>query len=333
METTKARFRARKPLFALALSFFMTGLGHVYNGKLRKGVLFFLASSLIPLLLSQMSVVGSGLFLIVTLGLSVAAGLGIYVWAAVDAWKLAKRTGKDYRLKAYNKVALYIVLVVGWNLFPYVAHIDLEGVCFWAAPYRIATGSMAPTLLQGDLVMADRRVDHSAENHGLQRGELVIFKYPLDRNREFVKRIVGLPGDEITIKGMVLSVNGKSRTGKEVPREERARLHLAQDDTIAFYEESDSGTYLVQFFEGGERKDMAITVPEGSCFVLGDNRDNSFDSRHWGTVPLSDVVARAKQVYFSIDPDGGIRWGRIGKSLVNPLVNTSGSQREKEPIR
>jgi signal peptidase I len=208
METTKVIFRERKPLFALALSFFMTGLGHVDNGKPRKGVLFFLASSLVPLLLIQISVAGSGLFPLATLGLSVAASLGI-----------------------------------------------------------------------------------------------------------FVKRIVGLPGDEITIKGMELSVNGKSRTGKGLSREERAWFHLTQDDTIAVYEESDSGTYIVQFFEGAERKDMAITVAEGSCFVLSDNRDNSMDSRHWGSVPLIDVLSRAKQIYFSRDPEGGIRWERIGKRL------------------
>jgi signal peptidase I len=315
METTKVIFRERKPLFALALSFFMTGLGHVYNGKPRKGVLFFLASSLVPLLLIQISVAGSGLFPLATLGLSVAASLGIYVWAAVDAWKLAKRTGKNYRLKAYNKLALYIVLVVGWNLFSYGALVDLNNVFFGAAPYRMMTGSMAPTLVAGDLVVSDRRVDHSAENHGLQRGDVVIFKYPLDKNRAFVKRIVGLPGDEITIKGMELSVNGKRRTGERLSREEKARFHLTQDDTIAVYEESDSGTYIVQFFEGAERKDMAITVAEGSCFVLGDNRDNSMDSRHWGSIPLIDILSRAKQIYFSRDPEGGIRWERIGKRL------------------
>lgn len=333
METTKVRFRGRKPLFALALSFFMTGLGHVYNGKPRKGVLFFLASSLVPLLLFQISVVGPGLFLLASLGLSVAASFGIYIWAAVDAWKLAKRTGKNYRLKAYNKLALYIVLVVGWNLFSFGALVNLKGVCFWAAPYRVATGSMAPTLVPGDLVMADRRVNHSAENHGLQRGELVIFKYPLDKNRDFAKRIVGLPGDEIKIKGMELSVNGKSRTGKEVPPEERTRLHLTQEDTIAFYEEGDSGTYIVQFFKEAERKDMSITVPEGCCFVLGDNRDNSMDSRHWGMIPLNDIVARAKQVYLSVDPDDGIRWGRIGKPLENHLVIKPGSQSGKKLFR
>ena len=253
--------------------------------------------------------------------------------AAVDAWKLAKRAGKNYRLKAYNKLALYIVLVLGWNLLSFGTLVDLEGVFFWAAPYRIPTGAMAPTLLQGDFIMADRRVDHSAENHGLQRGELIIFKYPLDKNRVVVKRIVGLPGDEITIKGKELLVNGKKRTGEEVPREERARLYLAPDDTIAFYEESESGTYIVQFFERAERKDMAIAVSEGSCFVLGDNRDNSMDSRHWGMIPLSDVVARAKYVYFSIDPDDGIRWERAGKSLANYIVIKSGPQSENIPFR
>jgi signal peptidase I len=333
MDTTKGRFRGRKPLFALALSFFMTGLGHVYSGKPRKGVLIFLAASIIPLILFQISVVGPGLLLIASLGLSVAASFGIYIWAAVDAWKLAKRTSEDYRLKAYNKLALYLLLVVGWNLLSFGALVDLKGVCFWAAPYRMATGSMAPTLLQGDLVMTDRRVDHSAENHGLRRGELVVFKYPLDRNRVFVKRIVGLPGDEIMIKGMELSVNGKIRTGKEVPREERSRLHIIQENTIVFYEEGDAGTYAVQFFPLAERKDTVITVPERSCFVLGDNRDNSMDSRHWGMVPLDDIVARAKEVYFSVDPDDGVRWGRIGKPLENHLVTKSGSQSEKRLIR
>src|SRR5512147_485329 len=92
-------FRERKPLFALALSFLLTGMGQVYNGRPRKGILFFAASLILPFLLFQLSVVGPDQTLMVFLVLFFAADLGIFVWAALDAWKQARRLGNDYRLK------------------------------------------------------------------------------------------------------------------------------------------------------------------------------------------------------------------------------------------
>ena len=93
------------------------------------------------------------------------------------------------------------------------------------------------------------------------------------------------------------------------------RDEYIKERTVAFYEESASGTYVVFFLEGTARKNLKVTVPEGNCFILGDYRDNSRDSRHWGMVPLDDVIAIAKLIYFSVNPEGGIRWGRIGKLL------------------
>lgn len=315
MKEKKIKFRERKPLFALALSLFLTGLGQVYNGKPRKGIFLFLISIVFPLLFFQLSVFGPDIMLILFLLLSLIASLGIYIWAAVDAWKQAKRIGKNYTLKFYNKLYVYILLIILLNLFFFGQIIDLSKICFFARPYRMASGSMMPSILPGDFIMTDGRINHSAKNHGLKRGELVVFKFPKDKEKHFIKRVIGLPGDEIELKGLELYVNGEKRTVQKVPYSEGRRDENTKEGTIAFYEAGDSGTYVVFYIEGTAREDMIVTVPEGCCFVLGDNRDNSADSRHWGMVPLIDVVARAKLVYFSNNPERGIRWGRIGKLL------------------
>ena len=315
MKDKKIKFRERKPLFALALSLFLTGLGQAYNGKPRKGILLFLFSIIFPLLFFQLSVVGPDNMLIAFLLLSLLASLGIYIWAALDAWKQAKRIGKNHVLKFYNKFYVYILLIIVLNLFSFGRIIDLSKICFFALPYRMSTGSMIPAVYPGDLIMTDRRIDHSAHNHGLKQGELVVFKYPKSKELHFIKRVIGLPGDEIEIKGMELYVNGEKRTGKELSNLDMRRDENIKEGTVTFSEEGDSGTYFIFYLEGIERKDLNVTIPKGYCFVLGDNRDNSADSRHWGMVPLDDVVARAKLVYFSNDPEGGIRWRRIGKLL------------------
>ena len=327
MESKKIKFKERKPLLALALSLFLTGLGQVYNGKLRKGVLLFLISIIVPFLLFQLSVVGPDKMLIAFLGSSLLASLGIYLWAALDAWKQARRIKTNYALKPYNKLFVYIILILIVILNPYFygRTKNLQKIYFFAFPYRMMTGSMMPSILPGDFIMTDRRVDHSAENDGLKRGELVVFKFPLNREKYFVKRVIGFPGDKIEIKGMELFVNGEKRTGQEVSYSEGKQDENIKSGTMAFYEKGDSGTYVVFYIKGTARIDLTVTVPKGHCFVLGDNRDNSEDSRHWGMVPLIDVVARAKQVYFSVNPEGGIRWRRIGKLLDHIQASKSGS--------
>jgi len=309
-------FRERKPLFALALSFFLTGMGQVYNGKLRKGILFFAASLVLPFLLFQLSVAGPGQAPIVLLALAFVADPGLSVWAAINAWKEAKRLGKGYRLKVYNKLPVYILLVVGLSLL-FGRFVDWRKYEFWTAPYRMATGSMMPTILGGDFVLTDKRIDRSSENSGLRRGELVVFKFPRDKTVHFVFRIIGLPGDEIELRGMELYVNGKKWTAGEAPLPEDRGPEGPRNGMIAFYEQSDTGAYKVYYSKETTRSDFRISVPEGCCFVLGDNRDISADSRHWGAIALDDIIARPRIVYFSRDPAGGVRWDRIGKRLEN----------------
>jgi len=310
-------FRERKPLFALALSFLLTGMGQVYNGKPRKGILFFAASLVLPILLFQLSVVGPDQTLIALLALSFAAELGLFIWAALDAWKQAKRLGKNYRLRIYNKLLVYILLAVGLNLLVFGRIVDWRKLEYLAVPYRNATEAMAPTILPGDLVLADKRIDHSTENLGLRRGELVVFKLPRNKKLHVVKRIIGLPGDEIELRGMELYVNGIKRVSQETPSPEGGADENAGKDIVTVLEMGDPGGYTVFYSKGTAREDFKIFVPDGRCYVLGDNRDNSADSRHWGSIALDDIVARARIVYFSRDPAGGVRWDRIGRRLKN----------------
>ena len=166
--------------------------------------------------------------------------------------------------------------------------------------------------------MVDKRIDRSAENHGLKRGELVVFNNPQGPANPFIKRVIGLPGDRIEIRGRTLYTNGVRRTAEDPAEpEESQRIYLQgeTEDKIIFLEEGDLGTYSVSFIEGRERDDLMVSVPEGFCFVLGDFRDNSRDSRHFGSIPLDEVVARARLVYFSKKPEGRIRWKRIGTDL------------------
>lgn len=310
-------FRERKPLFALALSFLLTGMGQVYNGKLRKGILFFAASLIVPFLLFQLSVVGPDQTLIVLFALFLIADPGISVWAALDAWKQAKRLRKNYRRKIYNKLSVYILLIVGLNLLAFALIAGWRKLEILAATYRQVTRSMAPTILPGDFILADQRTDRSSENLGLRRGELVIFRLPRDKKLRVVERIIGLPGDEIELRGMELYVNGKKWTAQEAPAPEGREVESDGKKIIAFYEKGDSGVYRVFYNEGTARDVFKISVPEGCCFVLGDNRDISADSRHWGGIAFNDIVARPRIVYFSREPQGGVDWSRIGKSLGN----------------
>jgi signal peptidase I len=300
MEDKKIKLKKRKPLFALALSLFLAGLGQLYNGKPRKGFIIFLLSSVIPFLFFQLSVLGSGQMLILFLLLSILTSLGIYIWAAVDAWKDAKRIAKNYILRFYNKLYIYILLIILLSFFPLGQIIDQSNVYFFAKPYRITTGSMAPTMLSGDLIMADGRIDRSARNYGLKKGELVVFKYPKDKTIHLVKRIIALEGETVEIKDKQVYINNE-------PIEEPYKVH---NDSRVF---TIDGYY--HYDEVIRDNFPPLTVPPGHCFVMGDNRDNSMDSRYWGPIPLDDVVARAKVVYFSFDPEGGIRWERIGKLL------------------
>ncbi len=159
--------------------------------------------------------------------------------------------------------------------------------------FKIPTGSMEPNLLVGDHLIVNKMTFTS-----VRRGDVVVFKFPKEPERDFIKRVIGLPGDKIELKRKTVYVNGQALTEPyahflEAPRAETAAV---SDDV---------------------RQDYGpVTVPSDQYFMMGDNRDNSEDSRYWGFLPKNYVKGKAEFMYFSLSDDrsmlNGIRWERIG---------------------
>ena len=170
--------------------------------------------------------------------------------------------------------------------------------------YKIPSGSMKPTLQIGDHILV------SKFNYGVKlpflrstlipigapkRGDIVVFIYPEDRSKDFIKRLIGLPGDTIEIREKKILLNG-------LPWSDTYGVHV--DNLII------PGSVQPRDNFG------PVKVPEGSIFVIGDNRDESYDSRFWGFVNMKDVLGKAQIIYWSWNSeDSWVRWGRIGTVL------------------
>lgn len=211
---------------------------------------------------------------------------------------------------------------------------------FIVQPFKIPTGSMIPTLLVGDHLLVNKfiygiKIPFTSIKlmpiRDIKRGDIVVFTYPnyeKDPSKNdlyYIKRVVGLPGDRIDIKGRNLVINGEvvplQYVGDYVLNA-GSSLTLATD----LYEENLFGKVHKTIFNKGQEQTQkgelipVDRVPEGMVFVMGDNRDNSLDSRFWGFVPIKSIAGEAFLIHWSWNPfHQGIfdlvRWNRIGRLL------------------
>jgi signal peptidase I len=153
---------------------------------------------------------------------------------------------------------------------------------------------MIPTLLKGDHILVDKLVYRTDKS--LQRGDIIVFKYPEDETKDFIKRVIGMPGDIIEGRNKQVILNG-------TPLDDQ-RYTQRVDPTVI------DGAVNPRDNFG------PLTVPQGSYFVLGDNRDQSLDSRFWGYVEAGKIKGKAVLIYWSWDGDNSrVRWERIGKRI------------------
>jgi len=168
---------------------------------------------------------------------------------------------------------------------------------FVAQAYNIPSGSMKPTLLVGDFILVNKLVYRFSEP---QRGDIVVFKYPIDPKIDFIKRIVALPGEEVEVRNNQVFINGKPLSLIEVGRgKDNGKRTVIYEEVLP-----EGKKHKVQFYEDfpfSKRDFGPVVVPPNHYFVMGDNRDNSEDSRYWGFLPRENIVGKAFVIYFSGD--------------------------------
>ena len=187
------------------------------------------------------------------------------------------------------------------SIFPVLALV-LVLRSFLFEPFQIPSGSMIPTLEVGDFILVNKfdyglRLPVSGtkiwSNNDPQRGEVMVFKEPQNPNINFIKRVIGVPGDEVRYVNKQLTINGKKMDEELVARLNDGHPHSLFNETIG------DSTHRI-------RKDQNLrslmaegiwTVPEGMYFVMGDNRDRSNDSRYWGFVPEQNIVGKAVYIW------------------------------------
>ena len=198
--------------------------------------------------------------------------------------------------------------------------------CFLIEPFKIPSPSMVPGLLVGDQIFANKfvyglRIPFTKirfwNGRDPQRGEVIIFLYPEDESKNYIKRVVGVPGDTIQVKMDRVFVNGEElpkealqffpeSDGGElipvVPPKPHSKMTFFKEwkSFQFFLEKNGEHEYWVQYDRGSDFS-PEVKVPPGHYFVMGDNRDNSADSRFWGFVPRENIKGRGMFIWLSVD--------------------------------
>ena len=154
---------------------------------------------------------------------------------------------------------------------------------FLFGPYKIPTGSMRPVLMEGDRIFVDKI---SYRFYGPQRGDIVVFKYPLDPKKDFVKRLVAFGGEDVEVRDGNVYIDAKKL---EAPDLFQSRYYYNRND----WNYGKEGAHY--------------RIPDGTLFVLGDNSAHSSDSRNWGFVPRKDIIGRAVVVWWPLKRIGSIK--------------------------
>jgi signal peptidase I len=271
-------------LLAFLLSLILPGAGHFLLGHFHRGVVWAVGVTS------------------VRLALLFALPIGLLPLASAFAVKIIGPLAS-----AFDAVGLtvrhprWVTVLVGWGALAVgglsSAALVAAYTTHYAQTFSIPSPNMMDTLLIGDYIAVDMSTYRTTDP---QRGDVIVFKYPQDERRTFIERVVGMPGDVISVRGRQVLLNGTVLTEPYV-RPAKSALDNAGDTTVCSY------AYGCD----------PIIVPPDSYFVLGDNRDDSQDSRHWGLVKKEQVKGKAFAIYWSWDTDRKwLRTGRLGRPIL-----------------
>ncbi len=243
--------------------------------------------------------------------LVLASASGIVYLADILLWAKKRKPGQDpNRLIEYSRAFFPIFFIV------------LLLRSFLMEPFRIPSGSLEPTLLIGDFLLVNKfaygvrlpvwetkviNISHP------KTGEIAVFRWPPDPSMDFIKRVIGVPGDKIRYHNKVLTINGieMKQTFVEYTTDE------SSGNTVSKYRENLDGIeHDIYVRPDVPAIDVDVTVPTGQYFMMGDNRDNSADSRFWGFVSDEYLRGKATLIWMSWNSKTyTVRWNRLGRMI------------------
>jgi signal peptidase I len=294
---------ARSPLIAVILSLAATGLGQIYCGQIVRGLVMFLGSLLFVPAIVVAALLPPATVVLVGLILALATVLGVYVFAVVDAFRLARRGRDLFQSMDYHHPLVYSLFILVGLTYPAGALYFIRSSVFEA--FAIPSASEMPTLLPGDRFLVNKT---TYQRRFIRRGDEVLFRVSSEPGLKWAKRVIALPGDTVEVKDKEVFVNGR-----QLPREPAPRASLGAAAQVVkgeLFEETNAGRrYRILF--ATDTKPLPdypkAKVPDGMCFVLGDNRNNSRDSRTIGFVALGDVLGDVQYRYWP-----AATWTRFG---------------------
>jgi signal peptidase I len=286
----------RRPWIAAFLSFIMPGLGQVYSGKLPRGLIwmFLCAISSVAGLLILAHPTAWSWTLVCAAGL---AQVAIWIAGAIDSYRCALPCKPDYELKDYNRWYVYVLLLLmgTGSLLSYALNVRDH----LTQPFIIPGASMYPTISPRDRLIA---VKNAYRNSDPQRGDLVLFTNPNNRREFWLKRVIALTGDTVAVKDGNLYVNGLMLSRQSV-----GPGTVSGTTGEIFYEENNGAKYRIFISQDHPAPDFPeMTVPKNDCFVMGDNRNESRDSRDVGPIPIIGIYGKFEYRYWTITSAGRI---------------------------
>jgi len=312
MDADKVILKNKRHIWAAAMfSLIMPGLGQVYCGKLKRGlVLNFLNLLPLALIIWLFHLSTAPIVIQITLFLILAGGI-VRLIAVCDSAYLAKHTGVNYQLKDYNNPIVYILFILIVNggsagSGPYLRDQACEA-------FIVPAASCYPNIVPNDRIIANKS---AYKNMDPQTGDLLVFLNPANRQVNIIKRVVAIAGDTVEIKDDQLYINDEKLQRRKLPQStlDNIRIEIRGKplDGEIFEEINGNAKYKIILAKLPHDKMSLnfakITVPDHHCFVLGDNRNLSWDSRNFGPVLLATIKGRADYLYYPAKD-----WSRFGK--------------------
>jgi len=261
-------------------------------------------------------------FALVLVVLTILAG---FIWLADSLLFKQKRMDRAVQ-KRIQQPREPVIVEYARSLFP-VLLIVLVFRSFLFEPFKIPSGSMIPTLLVGDFIVVNKfayGIRLPVLNKKIidinlpERGDVVVFRFPMDPGVNFIKRAIGLPGDTITYREKELFVNGEKVETASAGRFESISIKCTTPatDAVLFDEQLGEVNHNILLHDRSRSRNGQWVVPEGHYFMMGDNRDRSNDSREWGFVPEENLLGRAVGIWLNFDFEKGCAdLSRVGNGI------------------